>query len=156
MSREYSVPKRLVHARVVLSGHPATEMQFFLGERAETHGGPETLTDLLNGPQVFVPSVDDTDQVVLLNPENVLVVSVLVEGNDMAGSSLVPHGEIQATAHVVLEGGMAVRGIIRYSMPAFRRRLQDFLNMSERFLALTDGGVVHLVNKRRITKVLPD
>jgi hypothetical protein len=135
-------------------------MQFFLGERAETHGGPETLTDLLNGPLVFVPSVDESDQVVLLNPESILVVSVLMppeqEGDDSAGSGLAQRGEVETTAHVVIEGELALRGIVSYTMPVSKRRLQDFLNTSERFLALTDGGVVHLINKRRITKVLPD
>ena len=43
------VPKRAVLVEVVLPGGDARGVSVFLGEGAETHEGPERLSDLLNG-----------------------------------------------------------------------------------------------------------
>jgi hypothetical protein len=160
MSREYSVPKRKVRARVVLSGQPAAEVHFYLSDRAETREGPERPSDLLNGSLAFLPALDHLGQVVLLHHHNLMIVSVAARdelGEDDSMSDSQGPGEVTVAAvHLVLEEGTIVSGIVSYSMPEFQRRLQDFLNTTQRFLVVRQGDDVHLVNKRRITKISTD
>jgi hypothetical protein len=156
MSQEYSVPKRQVSARVVLTGQPAAEVRFFLGERAETREGPERPSDLLNGSLAFLPAVDHLGQVVLLHHHNLMIVSVAARDEleqDEPGRNAQSAGEVTVAVQVVLEAGTTIRGIVSYSMPEFHRRLQDFLNTTQRFLCLRQGDIVHLINKRCISMI---
>jgi hypothetical protein len=47
-----------------------------------------------------------------------------------------------------------LEGELLLDMPEHRLRVIDYLNRSEPFLALREGGVLHLVQKERITRVL--
>jgi len=57
---------------------------------------------------------------------------------------------------VVLDEGTPVRGDVTYLQPEGRRRVQDFLNVPQRFMVLRDGALARLVNKRRIAWVTSD
>ena len=159
MANPYCVPKRQVTAEVILPGqHPFT-VRLFLNERAESHGGRERTSDVLNGPVSFIPATDHQGMVILLQRDSVLAVSVaaveehqedLPLDGDMAPEGLKSH-----LVDVVLEDGTTIRGIVTYLMPESQRRLQDFLNTGDRFLALRQESIVHLVNKRRIAQVRP-
>ena len=155
----YSVPKRQVPAEVHLAGQPHARVRLFLNERAEAHSGAERPSDLLNGPARFLPVLDAQDKVVLLNSEALMAVTVAVEhefgGEAPRAEDLAPDQATHARVAVVLQDGTALRGTVAYLMPEAHSRLQDFLNDVDRFVALREERVAHLINKRSITRVIP-
>ena len=59
----------------------------------------------------------------------------------------------RAEVEVILESGVAIRGLVEYDMPESRSRLIDFLNRDDRCIAVRQQGQVRLVNKRHIARV---
>ena len=158
MSREYCVPKRKVRAQVLLPSQAPTEVTLFLGDRAETHDGPERPSDLVNGSLAFIPALDHLGQIMLIRRDALMLVSLDArDEEDEACPQLAQAVDVtQVKVHVVLEDGTSIAGTAAYFMPDSQRRLQDFLNTSARFLTLRQDQVVHLINKRRIVRVLSD
>jgi hypothetical protein len=159
MAREFCVPKRQVTARVILPGQPPARFGLFLGEGTGTHAGPERPSDILNGSRGFLPAIDVHGTVILLNSEAVMVVSVAAGNEFEAGApraeDLVPDRTTKARVEVTLQDGTFLRGTFSYLMPEAQSRLQDFLNTGERFVALREDGVAHLINKGFIARVHP-
>jgi hypothetical protein len=159
MSAPYTVPKREIQVEVVLPAGPPMRLFIFLNERAETHSGFERPSDLLDGVNLFIPAVDDRGELVLLNRDALLMVSVAAEHElsheDPTAEDLAVEETTHALVEVVLENGMALRGLITYLLPPARRRLQDFLNSEDRFLTLKDSTFARLINKHRITRITP-
>jgi len=157
MSAPYTVPKREVSASVLLPEGEPMELRIFLNERAETHSGYERPSDLLDGPHSFIPAIDGGDHLVLLNRDSLMVLTVAAE-HEFGGDDPVEIAYEQTTraqVEVILESGATLRGLLTYLQPEAQRRLQDFLNREDRFIAIRDGALVRLVNKRRIARVRP-
>jgi hypothetical protein len=157
VTEAYRVPKRKVPVEVVLAGRSPLLVDLYLSDCAETHAGPERPSDLLNGPEPFLPASDRAGSVLFLHRDGLIAVSVDAQHEQADASE--PAGVAaagQSTAigvEVVLEDGMTIAGEINQMMPEGQRRLQDVLNLASRFLILWSGGRVHLINKRRIVRV---
>ena len=96
-------------------------------------------------------------EVVLLHRDSLMVVS-LASVDESADHDVQLEDQSSTDTTVVsvelaLQDGSTIRGDVSYLMPVSKRRLQDFLNTAERFVALRDGDLVHLVNKERIARV---
>ena len=158
MSETYRIPKRPIPAEVILPGSSGMPMMLFLGERAETHSGDERPSDLLNGPDDFLPFFDPEGRVVFVHRDTLCAVSVAVEYEFGEGKLWPEDVTSEATNMrivVSLEDGQDFRGRISYLMPEGNRRLQDVLNLEDRFLILREENQIYLINKRRISRVSP-
>jgi hypothetical protein len=159
MTEMFRVPKRQVPAQVLIPGRPPMSMTLFLSECAGTHAGTERPSDLMNGEQVFFPATDLQGSTVFLRRDAVMVLTVASVhelGDDPdAVSPLASDEATQARLEVLLEDGSILRGVLRFLMPEGKRRLQDFLNLSDRFLHLEEGDRIHLINKQRIIRLTP-
>lgn len=134
-------------------------MKFFLGDRAETHDGPEQISDLVNGQPGFLPAVDDLGRFLLVNRHAIVVVSIdAPDEQPPGGVETAP--DLLDTTHVgvsiLLENGASIKGTVSYLLPDSQRRLQDFLNRGPRFLEIRQGRTIHLVNKHRIAGIWSD
>ena len=154
---EYRVPKREVPAEVTVIGLPPAAKKLFVSVQAEGHAGGERPSDLLNGVETFLPARDGDGKVRFLQRDAVAVVSVSADseadGDPSQPDGIVPAPASTAEVEVTLESGTRLKGVVTYAMPAGRGRLQDFLNLGERFLALRQDGRVHLINKLRIARI---
>lgn len=140
--------------RVKLVGQAPVEVCIYLAERAERHSGIECPSDLLNGGDEFIPSTDFEERILIFRRSAVLVLTVNAKHEGELGEG--PAGEGDRVVQVVrlwLEDGTSVTGELTYWRPEGQRRVQDFLNTAEPFIALRDGDVVHLVNRHRISSV---
>ncbi len=159
MTEAYRVPKRKVPVEVVLAGRSPLLVDIFLGDCAESHAGRERPSDLLNGPDPFLPARDGSGSVVFLHRDGLISVSLDAEheqpGEAGRAEEIVPDESTSAEVEIVLEDGMTITGDINQLMPDGHRRLQDVLNLDTRFLVLWSGDRVHLINKRRIVRVSP-
>lgn len=159
MTEIFRVPKRQVPAQVLIPGRPALSLTLFLAESAGTHAGSERPSDLMNGDQVFFPATDLQGSTVFLRRDAVMVLTVAAaheRGDDPdAVRPLASEEATQIRLDVLLEDGTSLRGELRFLMPEGKRRLQDFLNLSDRFFLLEDGERIHLINKERIVRLTP-
>lgn len=159
MTDAYRVPKHRVPVEVVLAGRSPMLVDLYLSDCAETHSGRERASDLLNGPDTFLPASDPAGSVVFLHRDGLISVSIDAQheqpGPDHASDELASEQSTAVQVEVVLEDGMTIAGEINQVMPEGHRRLQDVLNLQTRFLILRSGDRVHLINKRRIIRVAP-
>lgn len=159
MSEVYKIPRLEVPAQLAMVGRQVRSVSLFLGERAQSRPGPERPSDLLQAGVDFIPALE-RGNIIFVNLENVLVVSVPAEIEfDTQELQLLDAALAQSThrrIQVVLDEGTPVRGDLTYLQPEGRRRLQDFLNVPQRFVVLRDGALARLVNKRRIAWVSSD
>jgi hypothetical protein len=166
LATEYRVPKREISAEAsflgnahrnklirLLLGHPRKEVRLFLNERAQSREGAERPSDLLNGPGEFLPTLESSRKVVLLQKDALLVLSVAAEAEFPSQDDAAGVAGAAVSVEVVLQDATEIRGVVRFAMPEGRSRLVDFLNLPERFLAIREGNRARLVNKRAIVRV---
>lgn len=157
MTHEYRVVKKEVTAEVTIVGEKPAVLRLFLAGQTRLHTGDERPSDLLNGPDPFLPAIDRKGKLRLLRRDAVVVIT-LPDGHDPGEEG--PQSEAgplptsrHADVEVILESGAAIRGTVEYDMPESRSRLLDFLNREEQCLAVRHKGQIHLVNKRHIARV---
>lgn len=159
MAQLLRVPKLRFPAEIVLPGSAPLPFQLYLAECAARHSGAERPSDLLNGDESFLPAADEHGEIQFLHRDTLMVVTVeaALEADADPGicAALASSEANSMRVLVTLDDGSSLRGTIRFLMPEGRRRLQDFLNLPERFLRLEDGSLIHLVNKRRVVRLAP-
>lgn len=154
MSEPFRIPKHEVPAEVRLPRRPPIQATLFLSECAAGHAGVERPSDLLNGPASFLPARGPLGRMVFFQRDAVTCVTLAARyefgGDVLRLAALSSEEAITESVQIVMEDEMELRGTISYLMPVGSRRLQDFLNLPERFLVLREGDLVRLLNKRRI------
>ena len=144
----FQVPRRQVHARILLDDGRTLDSTLFLAVGAQGTR-PETVSDRLNdGSEEFLPVACGQDRF-LLNKSGIITVQVLEDDRDEGEE--VPARE--AVVRMSLAGGMGLLGRLRIVMPAERSRVLDYLNAAPRFLPLVVDGTTTLVHRRFIVSV---
>ena len=160
MTDPFRVPKHQIAAEVCLSGESPMQMKLFLSECAENHEGTERPSDLLNGPAKFLPAAGGDGKMTFVNRDLLTAVRVQVEdefsGDVLMAMALSSEEARSSQIDVVMEDGSQFQGTLSYLMPEGQRRLQDFLNHSDRFLVVREGETVVLLNKNRIVHITAD
>jgi hypothetical protein len=134
------------------------EVFIYLARLAERHAGVECPSDLLNRGDEFIPATDYEGRIMIFRRTAVMLLTVNADNESELAED--PDGEADNKGNRVvrlgLEDGTSVRGDLTYWRPDGQRRVQDFLNSSEAFIALREGNVVHLVNRDRIVSLSED
>ncbi len=150
---DLKVPKRRVALAATLAGGLRREVTVFLAEAAPGHSGGERLSDLLNGPNDFIPALEaDTGTMTFLNRSAVVVAE--------AGAEAERNGEGEVTiptehaVEITLTDGRSLRGHVSFVLPPDHSRLADFLNDGTLFLPLHADSRVRLVHKGHVTRVV--
>ncbi len=150
---QYQVPKRRVPVELVITpGGPAYKAVVFLSELASNHMGPERVSDLLNGPGRFLPTLDPlNDRVAFFNRELVAIAWIAPEDDLDPGvdQSLLTTREITVT----LLGGQELTGKVSYLLPPESSRLVHYLNAAQRFFSMHQGDRIALVNATLVAEV---
>lgn len=159
MDDSYRIPKHKVPASVAFPGKSEIRMYIFLGDCAQTHTGHERPSDLLNGPDSFFPAADFEDDIHFIHRDALSVMTTRAElefpPDEFRAEEAAPADSTRLEVEVELEDGTSLEGIVTYLMPEGHRRLQDVLNLQDRFLVLRDGDQARLINKRRIERISP-
>jgi hypothetical protein len=157
LNQAYQIPKRSVPAEVTLAGRSPVSLRLFLSEQAATRDGAERPSDLLNGPDCFLPASDSDDRVMFLQRQAVLCLSVKAGtefgGEGASAEDLAPEYAISTQVEILMDNGDCITGKLRYLMPEGSRRVQDLLNQPHEFLVLRDGDQARLINKGHILRV---
>jgi len=122
----------------------------FLTPVAATHDGGETLSDLLNGRDPFLPV--ERDGCLWCYPlDAISVASVKQEVGEIAEVEIAP-----LTHHLVrvtLLNGRALAGTVQYSRHPDSSRLVDYLNAAPPFFPLHQAGEIAFVNRRHVASI---
>jgi len=150
MGDELKVPKRRAQVELLLPGGGSRQVLVFLAEFAGSHAGHERLSDLVNGPNEFLPAVDlATDTTIFVGRAGIAAARVGREWESSYGLGDAEEHEVEIT----LADGTTLRGIVQFELPPDRSRLLDYLNDVQPFVRLDEGEKVILVNKRHIARV---
>ena len=149
---ELKVPTVALAAEVACADGRSFVGRIFVPAAASHHSGPTRPEEWLNEPVPFFPFLpDDSDTPVILNKSQVLVVStVLLDAEEDLDTA---EGTPSRAVAVECEG-RRVEGTLRIDMPTGHRRVLDYLNRHDVFLALRAPGRLHLVHKSRITRLI--
>lgn len=146
------VPKTPCQVLVGLPGGDRRSVSLFLSDFADTHPGRERIADLLNGPQHFLPALDESiGGITLLNRVGIAWVRVPAEEDlDPTSDHTLPH---EHQVELTLVDGTVLKGIVSFVRPDGRSRLVDFLNEPIPFFRLFDSEGLVLVNRRHVALV---
>lgn len=147
---ELRVPTVAMAAEVTCLDGRAFRGRIFVPAAASTHQGQMRAEEWMNGAGRFFPFLpDDAEQPVILNKNEVLMVSV------EAAADGPPPEPTEVQRRIIVEcGARVLEGEVRIDMPAHHRRVLDYLNRPDAFLPLHEDGRVHLVQKHNITRVI--
>jgi hypothetical protein len=152
-STALKVPTVALPATVLGADDRNTIGHIFVPSAASRHAGPMRADELMNEPAMFFPFLpDQAHSPVILNKEEVLVVTVAVPADAEETSS----PDVECEHHVVVEcGGHHINGmLLPRERPGAHSRVLDVLNLGSSFLVVRHGDRLHLVQKRRITRVI--
>jgi hypothetical protein len=133
MTERLLVEKRSHPADVFLSDGRVIEALVFVSDFAQTHGGPQTVRDLIDEPGQVVPAVDSSGEFVLIHKQAVSAVSVSPSEPDLDGY----WHETPATLRLV--GGHRVDGALLVE-DGSGERLSDAINHAGNWIRVRSSG----------------
>jgi hypothetical protein len=149
----YRVPKGRATVLIFVPPFPIAVRTVFLSEIAESHHGPETVSDLLDKPQAYLPVQEEDGEPVLLRKDSVRWLKVedprAVEWcffEDAAGAAT-------RKIRCVFADGDPLDGTIYVVAPEGERRVSDLVNRRSGFLHVESEGELYLVNLRHVVTV---
>jgi len=123
----------------------------YLSADSAVQAGPMLPDEWINGPGMFFPFLPThSEAAILVNKSNVLTLSVAAPPDD---AEQAPELALLVQGVVVEAGTARLEGSVAIDMPDYRRRLVDYLNRPEPFLALKSGTRLHFVRKDCISRV---
>lgn len=133
MSEGLLIEKQSHPADVFLSDGRVIEAIVFMAEYAQTHGGPQTVRDLIDEPGHVVPAVDTSGEFILIHKPAVSAVSVSPSEVDLQGY----WHETPATLR--LAGGHRIDGSLLVD-DGSGERLSDVINHARDWLRVLHAG----------------
>jgi hypothetical protein len=148
------IDKLRVIVRVSRPGEPAMEGTLSLLPHSALHAGPETLLELLDPPEGFIPFERSTDDAVLLlsRPDIQWVMAGLDVDPDLIRPPAYKFTR-EERVRVALRDGDVLDGLIQMELPETINRVSDYLNGSERFFPLATRQGTFLVHKAAVREV---
>jgi hypothetical protein len=149
----FSALTQPVDARLVLSTGRVEDVTLFLGSRAESHSGPETLDEFLNRQRRFLPVESrETARRFLVNRSSILRIEVDENAPTQSEIEL----EMAPSVDLVeleLTNGARLEGTVCSVQPPDNARLSDYFNEEPAFVPLQVGSGVTYVNKQYVLAV---
>lgn len=154
---ELRVHKDRVEATVYCRNEIKISGEFFLSSYSHAHQGHETLSDLLEEENYFIPLViSKGNQTELINKNNIVMLeSNFKSSDDGSIDEKITMGLIRAyEVKVIFEDGESVTGTILSEVQLERARLSDCLNLPCKFLRFRLGARFLHLNKGWISRVI--
>lgn len=146
---ELRVPTVTVDVDVIYADGDELSGRIFLPALASRHEGPMRADEWINDRIPFFPLLQEgTDRASLLNKDRVLVMHVPGMQPMNPEASDIPTSQVRV--HIA---GRAFEGMFHIDLPETKSRAQDYLNQSERFVALYDAQGCRLIRRIFIDRV---
>ena len=143
---DYRIEKERFSVKLFFSDGKVDEGNIYLSLQAANHEGRESVRDVLNQQDSFLPVNFPTRSTKLVNKRHLLMVSF---------PSNEEEGDLGAEAHpheVILHlfNGVQIEGKFVFLLPPHSSRVKDYLSQTESFMELRKEGEIYLVNKKHI------
>jgi len=116
---------------------------------AKSHSGGETVLDVMNGPEPFLPIISG-GRVQLVAKSCILAMRYEQHVEPLPGIALVEH-----SVQVQLEHHAPFVVLLREERPPGKERVSDFLNDPAPYLVTLDGDTTVLIVKQHLVRVIP-
>jgi hypothetical protein len=150
MMSDYKVEKDRFSVKLFFSDGTVEEGNIYLSLLAAHHEGRESVRDVLNYPDPFLPVNFLGGTTRLVNKENLSMVSYPTE--DERGEP-VDLASTQCEVVLRLINSVRVEGRFIFLLPPHSSRVKDYLNQAEPFVELRKEQEIYLVNRRHIVFV---
>ena len=148
---DYKVEKERFCVKLFFSDGTQEDGNLYLSPQAAHHEGRESVRDLLNQPELFLPINFLQGRTRLINKENVLMVS-FASGQEEEDDSADLLNTIYQV-NITLDNRMQMEGKLVFLLPAHSSRVKDYLNQAEAFVELRKDGEIYLVSRKHILSV---
>ena len=146
---EYKIEKSLFLVKVFFLDGTVKEGSVYLSLQAARHEGHETVSDVLNQKEQFIPINFKDEQIRLINKTQIIMLSFpLCKGNI---EDLMPC--YVADVEIDLDNKIQKEGSFVFQLPKHLTRVKDFLNHADSFVELRIGKEIYLINKDHILSV---
>jgi hypothetical protein len=143
---DYRIEKERFSVKLFFSDGKVDEGNIYLSLQAANHEGRESVRDVLNQQDSFLPVNFPARSTKLVNKRHLLMVSFssnAEEGN--SGDEANPH---EVVLHLI--NGVRIEGKFIFLLPPHSSRVKDYLSQTESFMELRKEGEIYLINKRHI------
>jgi hypothetical protein len=150
MMSDYKIEKDRFSVKLFFSDGTVEEGNIYLSLLAAHHEGRESVRDVLNLPDPFLPVNFLGGTTRLVNKENLSMVSYPTEDEKVEPVAL------EASPHEVilrLINSVRVEGRFIFLLPPHSSRVKDYLNQAEPFVELRKEQEIYLVNRKHIVFV---
>ena len=145
------VPTVALTVEVVCADGHAYRGRVFLPAMSAHHSGPPSVEEWLNDTPTFFPFMpSDAHGCVILNKDDVAVVSVEL-ASDVARERHGPSRTVSVACR-----GKTVVGTVVVDTCAEASRMLDFLNLAGAFVVIDEGRTRHVVRKAGIMRVVEE
>ncbi len=150
----YKVPKEGAVIEIKIPPLAPERKTIFLSSCAGSHGGKETVSDILNTPRAFLPLLDGPGALTLARREAIHWVRVEDPERVEWYYYETRQGSPCARVRFGFDDGDAQEGVVYAAGPAGEQRIQDVVNRKEEFLHLDAGTGLYLVNLRQVARIM--
>jgi hypothetical protein len=147
-SDDPKIAKRTRDVRVRLATGQELEGTLFLGLYEATHTGPQTVGDLLNREETFIP-LKTNEGVCLLNIDQILFARTPAQGE---ADELMTLG-VRASVTITLIDAASLDGDIYITLPEGHRRPKDFFNHAPKFFPFFKDDQLFYISRRFVAAV---
>jgi len=147
---DYKIEKDRFSVKLFFSDGTVEEGNIYLSLLAAHHEGRESVRDVLNLPDPFLPVNFLGGTTRLVNKENLSMVSYPTEDEKVEPVAF------EASLHEVvvrLINNVRVEGRFIFLLPPHSSRVKDYLNQAEPFVELRKEQEIYLVNRKHIVFV---
>jgi hypothetical protein len=145
---DYKVEKDRFSVTLFLFDGSVKDGYVYLSFHAANHEGPETVTDVLNQKEQFLPINFDDGSIRLINKDKIVMISFRVGEQKTRTLSLGDLSIHDVTIHLMNQGCLEGRFISL--LPTYSRRLKDYLNRGDLFLELRRDGNTYLIHRDHV------
>ncbi len=144
---EYKIEKNLFLVKVFFLDGTIKEGSVYLSLQAAHHEGRETVSDVLNQKEQFIPINFKEEQIRLINKTHIIMMSFPLDNIENLMPCYVAGVEIN------LDNKTQKEGIFVFQLPKHLTRLKDFVNQADSFVELRIDKEIYLINKDHILSV---
>lgn len=147
---QYFIEKIEVAVTLFMADGLVREGYVYLSRFSALHPGEQTVEEMFNEPDPFVPLRKKDGQFSIIRKG---AITHLRFESPLPPMSSSLGEEIGIKVH--FPGGEFLQGEITLYGPDDKRRLQDFLNITRRFFQITSDAAHYLVNPEMVSEVIP-
>ena len=146
---EYKIEKSLSPVKVFFPDGTVKEGSVYLSLHAAGHEGGETVSDVLNHKDQFIPVNFKKEQIRLINKRHIIMMSFPLCKENVENSM----PSYATDVEINLDNKTQKNGTFAFQLPKYLIRVKDFLNHADAFVELRIDNEIYLINKDHILSV---